>query len=653
MVPSLSDSWHLDVGDHRLRRTAEGKPLTRRYHRELEALPQTYQACLDWDIAPLTRVVETLIAGPLVVVGSGGSFSGAVFGATLHELHSRQMAKAVTPLQVVGSPERLSAGLLCLSASGRNKDIRAAFTASAHRETYPLTALCLATGSPLKALQSDFNYVDVIETALDIEPDGFLAVNSLFATCVLLTRAYRQAADRQAPLPSSYGALIAQTNALQSLEADRAGWIEDLTRRTISLLYSPPLAAGAADLESRFVEGALGDLHSADWRNFGHGRHHWLAKRGETTAVVAMVGTADQVLAARTLDLLPRQTPRRAVHFEGPTDEQGLLGMLFALHLAELAGEAAGIDPGRPGVPEFGRKLYHLGPKIRSLPAAKAAVARKARARGERIGAALEQAHDTAVERIGVARACGVVFDYDGTLCDRRSRFIPLPEDMVAGLVRLAETGTAIGIATGRGRSAGRALQDALPASLRGRVVVGYYNGSVILNANELPSDAELTPHAHSSAIAAELGRRWPNATVEARRAQVTLNLPNGEAPERWVGLVSELAWEIDRGARTLCSAHSVDVILGGFGKRAVVDAVRHLVGAPDTAVFRIGDKGRWPGNDVDLLSDPLGLSVDEVSQDLETCWNFAPAGILGPQATLYYMSRLSNDPQGKLVLSL
>ena len=603
---------------------------------------------MDWDIAPLTRVVEVLIAGPLAAVGSGGSFSGAVFSAMLHELHSRQMAKAITPLHVSASPERLSAGLLCLSASGRNKDIRAAFSAAAVRETYPLTALCLASGSPLKALQADFNYVDVIEAALDIEPDGFLAVNSLFATCVLLMRAYRQAADRQAPLPNSYDSLIAQTDALQSLDVDRAGWIQDLNSCTISLLYSPPLAAAAADLESRFVEGALGNLHSADWRNFGHGRHHWLAKRGETTAVVAMVGAADQVLAAGTLDLLPRATPRRVVHFEGPTDEQALLGMLFALHLAELAGEAAGIDPGRPSVPEFGRKLYHLGPKIRSLRAPRAAVARKARARGEWIGPALEKACEMAVERIGFARACGVVFDYDGTLCDRRNRFVPLPEDMAAGLIRLAETGTPIGIATGRGRSAGRALQDVLPTSLRERVVVGYYNGSVILNANELPSDAEFTPDVHSSAIAAELRRRWPNATVEARRAQVSLNMPSGEAPERWVGLVSELAWEIDRGARTLCSAHSVDVILGGFGKRAVVDAVRHLVGAPDAAMFRVGDKGRWPGNDVDLLSDPLGLSVDEVSQDLETCWNFAPAGILGPQATLYYMSRLSNDSPGE-----
>jgi hypothetical protein len=82
----------------------QGRALTSRYRRELQALPRTYQTCLAWDIMALTRVIETLANGPLAIVGSGGSFSGAVFGATLHELHTRQFAKAVTPLQVVSAP---------------------------------------------------------------------------------------------------------------------------------------------------------------------------------------------------------------------------------------------------------------------------------------------------------------------------------------------------------------------------------------------------------------------------------------------------------------------------------------------------------------------------------------------------------------------
>src|SRR5262249_25457568 len=157
-------------------------------------------------------------------------------------------------------------------------------------------------------------------------------------------------------LPESYEALISQTDALTSLKINREWWIENLTGRTVSLIYSPLLTAAVVDLESRFVEGALGNIHAADWRNFGHGRHHWLAKRACDTTVVALISAADEALAARTLDLLSG-TRTHAVRYEGAPDEQCIFAILFSLHLAELAGEAVGIDPARPGVPEFGRKL--------------------------------------------------------------------------------------------------------------------------------------------------------------------------------------------------------------------------------------------------------------------------------------------------------
>ncbi len=454
------------------------------------------------------------------------------------------------------------------------------------------------------------------------------------------------------PLPAHYGDVIGQTDALESLRADSEGWADTLRGRTTSLLFSPTVAAAAADLESRFVEGALGNLHAADWRNFGHGRHHWLAKRAETTAVLAMVGSADETLAERTLSLLPPETPLRAVRFEGAADEQTLLGMLFALHLAERAGAAVGIDPGRPGVPEFGRKLYHLAPLAPQRSARDAAIARKARARGLPLDGELGKAHDRALERLKSDAPCALVLDYDGTLSDQRARYQALPSEMLAVLVRVAESGAFIGIATGRGRSAGRALQRALPASLRARVIIGYYDGSVVRGVGELPSDDEVAPSAASEEIARALTRLWPQAELEARRVQVSLRLPVGACSEIWVSRVADVAQRIDPMARILCSSHSVDVILDGSGKGAVVEAVRNLAGTPDAPVLRIGDKGRWPGNDADLLADPWGLSVDEVSSDLERCWNFAPVGVLGPQATLYYLSRLSIRG-GRLMVAL
>ncbi len=54
-----------------------------------------------------------------------------------------------------------------------------------------------------------------------------------------------------------------------------------------------------------------------------------------------------------------------------------------------------------------------------------------------------------------------------------------------------------------------------------------------------------------------------------------------------------------------------------------------------------IGDRGCWPGNDFALLNQEFALSSDEVSGSPDTCWNIAPAGHRGVQATLGYLSAL------------
>lgn len=48
-----------------------------------------------------------------------------------------------------------------------------------------------------------------------------------------------------------------------------------------------------------------------------------------------------------------------------------------------------------------------------------------------------------------------------------------------------------------------------------------------------------------------------------------------------------------------------------------------------------------WPGNDSYMLKEPFSLSVDEVSPDPKTCWNLAPPGYRGVQATLAYLDCL------------
>src|SRR5262249_33714830 len=131
-------------------------------------------------------------------------------------------------------------------------------------------------------------------------------------------------------------------------------------RQTIIVLYGTAGHPAALDLESKFTEAALGSIQMADYRNFAHGRHHWLAKRGGTTAVLALVTADDRAIANKMLRLIPADIPVARLDIPGRGFHTSVTALAMALYIVGLAGEACGIDPGRPGVPLFGRRMYNL-----------------------------------------------------------------------------------------------------------------------------------------------------------------------------------------------------------------------------------------------------------------------------------------------------
>src|SRR5262249_42104721 len=123
---------------------------------------------------------------------------------------------------------------------------------------------------------------------------------------------------------------------------------------------------------------------------------------------------------------------------------------------------------------------------------------------------------------------------------------------------------------------------------------------------------------------------------------QVSVVIPPLTEPITAVRAAAEIVTKSGLTAAVTLSSHSIDVTFGNAKKTNVVDALRQLVRCQEEApMLRIGDKGRWPGNDADLLDDMCGLSVDEVSPSTDGCWGLSPRGILGVQATLYYLGRL------------
>ena len=623
--------------------------MTRRYTTELNKLSAVFDVARRADIGSLARSVETWISRPMIMVGSGGSYSTASFAAYLHEQFSGRLTRPATPLDLMKGTVP-DAGVVCFTASGRNRDIIAAFREAARQEVSPLCALVLADDSPLAELASRTQYAEVIASSDPSYADGFLAVASLCASCLLLLRAYRAVTGvSESDLPSSLHDLIDSATSLESLDA-LAEMIEPLAKREyVSILYTPSLSPAAVDLESRFVEAALGALHIADLRNFGHGRHVWLAKRAKDTAVLALIGDHLDALATKTLKLLPPTASAARIGFTGPWDVQALAGILVGLHVAKSAGRIAGIDPGKPGVPSFGRSLYRLAPQSSSKKQAElnriAVLRRKGQCEDDPSWFAR---HYEVMAKFNAARFDALVADYDGTLCETRARFDPLRPEVAGELARLSESGAPIGIATGRGPSAGNELRRALPEKLHNLICIGYYNGADIRSLAdtsdpllpELPADHPLLEVLSTDPVFAE-------STVQTRNsAQVSVSLRPRLNVNKAVSRAQYLMRRLELAGDVVASSHSIDMLLGSQSKRNVVDAVLKR-SCQHNSVLRLGDRGDWPGNDAELLDDPFGLSVDDVSAHPAHCWSLSPAGVVGVQATLYYLKRLSWTKSG------
>jgi hypothetical protein len=576
----------------------------------------------------LTEFVAAAHGNTLLAVGSGGSATAAHLATLLHRFFADGFAEHITPLELLLSEPKLhDAAVLILSASGKNRDVLAAVSLTVEREARALGTICTQRGSPLAHEASRFARSYIFEDDAPHGKDGFLATNSLLATCVFLVRAYR-----------------AQPPATLPIDPESATFNLLSEKRTAIILHGGWGSPVATDLESKLNESAIASAQLSDYRNFGHGRHLWLARRAAETYVVMLVTPETSGLAAKTRGLLPPGIPIVELRTEqhGPAGTIDLLvqGLRFVGHLGVLQS----FDPGRPSVPAFGRKLYHLGPGLQTEHQPAPVFRKLARIGQFQKERSLEAADalDRFVESLAGAEIGGLVLDYDGTLCGREDRFGALRDDLRAECVRLLEAGIAIGIATGRGRSVRTAMQHALPQALWDRVMIGYYNGGEIasLSQNEAPCRQPTAEPPLDQAL--KLLESDPllleSASLTTRRRQITIEPRGNMCTDALMSAVmSTLGSVEDLGIRVLVSSHSVDVLPSGVGKLAVVRVVEGAV-REGTQTLCMGDRGSWPGNDVALLSHWPSLSVDEVSASLSTCWNLAPSGLTGPDAALRYL---------------
>lgn len=620
-----------------------GKP----FKNELKILPQTIRWAEEQDVVNLSKFLYGENNHlPLVCVGSGGSLSACHYAAQLYQRRNGVLAQAMTPLQLMYAGREIIRGskLLFLSASGKNKDIINAIKYGVKYNESGMMSLTLHKNNPTEELFERHSKVQRWCEDIPSGKDGFLATNSLAATFTLLCKATLGTKDDV----SDHMFQVSNTYS-KNHDFDLAHM------QNFIVLYGALGEPVACDIESKLTEAALGSALLSDYRNFGHGRHHWFAKKGSDSCIIALVSPVERELAYKTIGCLPKDVPVIYIETELEMPKATIDMLLKAFHFVNDLGEVRGIDPGRPGVPGYGRVLYNLDyfklinsilPNEKTLDVA---VRRKLGAAGTE-NANLWEYYSNAcqhfVHQLNRGRFTTIAFDYDGTLSapDHKSRYSTcLREDIKEALIQLLENGAQIVVATGRGKSVGEIFQNSIDNKYWPLIKIGYYNGACLMplgDESKLEKWKSQPIYHELKELSDELRRRLPerciNYDLTERNLQLSIEkLKTASDAELLYNTCLEIILDkLLKNIHVWRSSHSMDIVVyHEVNKlRVIEDAAKTLC---------IGDFGSVEGNDYELLTCPASLSVDKVSKNVESCWNIAPSGMKGLDATLYYLSRL------------
>lgn len=628
-----------------------GKP----FEKELFKIEDTFQWANKQDVSELRSELLNNKLVPLFIVGSGGSLSACHYAAILFQQYG-MMAKAVTPLELFYSKNALrNSNILFISASGKNTDILFAYKTAISREPNRIYSLCMKKNSPLAKLAGEISISRHYEFDIPSGKDGFLATNSLVSFFSIIYNIFKSTSD--------LGSLdIADKESFNDLR----GFLEKVSpNHTFNVLYAGFGYPVAVDIESKLVEAALADVIISDYRNFGHGRHHWFAKRKDNSAIIAVITPEEELIAQKTLSLLPPDIPTLVIRTDYDSSFASIDLLVKSFYFIDALGKLQSIDPGRPGVPAYGSKLYNL--RYTSLFKEKTSInyieeisiLRKVKVPSineltdvERtFWRAAYKNFKTALENTDFG---SLIFDYDGTLCSSSSRYTGISDNITKELIRLLAKGVVIGIATGRGQSVRADLHSKIPVKYHSNVVIGYYNCSDIgtLGNTRLPSKKGTKNLLLQDIFELIKSYSFPeDICPELKPNQVTVEIKIKKNWQKVRSIIIDLVLSKNySGIQILESSHSIDIIdQASTCKLNILSYCKKIARANKKTqnCLCIGDKGQWPGNDYQLLSSRYSLSVDEVSSLSEMCWNLVPPGIKDAKATLYYLSYLTFSKNG------
>ena len=627
-----------------------------RFAAKLDRLMDTVQLACRADFASLSDALRAGRGRPAVAIGSGGSAISAHFFARCRETLFEQPTEVVTAAEfVLGTRDLADSDIWLFSAGADNEDSMACLVTARSRGD----GLSIVTRSPdgataLAATGDPRNRLFVVPVAES--KDGFLATHSLVATIVALLYASDAASDD--PVGDALEPFVRDSMATYLGKDFRSAIhanFASITREDLLLLIVDPQLRPVAELiETSLWEASLCAVQRTDVRNFAHGRHSWIHHRPERSFLLGLATNESLPLWHRIADRLTQIRTEVSVAADGGRYSNAM-GVVQALVLVEAIGAAVGIDPAKPGIGDFGRALYEdaalldvarsLGPAIRQKRAALLA--------RDDIGVAGHCVRSREEERrreLADAKIGGLILDYDGTIITDAERYGVPRAEIASELVRLDASGVKIGIATGRGGSGGKALRDVLPADLHPRIIIGYYNGAYAVPLNvdierePPPADPCLEEtfawfNAHPDLFCGSFGGRFSNV-------QISIKLENLADMTSFPVALADCP-PIESGAvRFAFSGHSIDFFASATSKTRVRDMLRSSLGE-EMSIVCAGDSGARSGNDHEMLTHPVGISVGTVCGRPEGCWSLYGKRVTGPEALLRLLTAMKPDVQG------
>jgi HAD superfamily hydrolase (TIGR01484 family) len=565
----------------------------RSFFEELSELESTWNQVLRSGIEVSPYFDSRWLNGDVFCIASGGSLSIAKMWQNIHESFGLGIAKTITPFEYFHTNSKPDIVAL-FSASGNNHDILQVFRIALSKGCRVLVITISKNSKLLKLSKSNEPQSLSVFPNAKIPKDGFLAVNSVIGMSCALAQLFRKL------FQSDLGISSPVEKALKDhLDAQICDY-EFSNINTIQIVTSEWGTPAGFDLESRLAESGLSNCFLTDPRNFGHGRFIWIDKWRQTSLILLFSTPDSKKFIARFKKTIPADT--NIMHFDSPFS--GILGAIYCtvrsiLFFGELA-KQRDINPGKPQVSQWGRKLHKLyytsDEKNKAIP---------------------EQSKSQHKYPAESASFAAVVFDFDGTLVDTKKRYEPIKPEIASEINRLLKEGLTIGIATGRGLSAFKELKKIVPKALQQKVLVGIYNGSIL---KRLSSENRLSDSFWpvKDLIMSLVKNKTPKGlTVSAKITNISIRDGSSEKREMFVQEIIAGLGQHVRFIKCQTSGHSIDISPNWASKLLVVQG---LVGSLTEQVLCVGDQGQVKGNDEELLSWVPSICVGKVCPSSHLC---------------------------------